>query len=152
MIKLGKPTSSKAMWLATDGGRFYLFYSGNDFATPNYGIGVAVADSPLGPFIKQPMPILQSTADWVAPGHPSFARIQGEPTLFFHAYRPGAVNFKEFRALLAVQIAFERDGCSDLIVEPEAAIVSSVGQTPYAQNIRTVFVPSVCGCYARLER
>jgi len=29
-------------------GRYWLFYAGNDFSTPAYGIGVAVADPPLG--------------------------------------------------------------------------------------------------------
>ena len=30
-------------------GRYWLFYAGNDFASPGYGIGVALADRPLGP-------------------------------------------------------------------------------------------------------
>ena len=34
-------------------GRYWLFYAGNDFSTPSYGIGVAVADHPLGPYTKQ---------------------------------------------------------------------------------------------------
>lgn len=33
-------------------GRYFLFYAGNDFTDPAYGIGVAVADHPLGPFVK----------------------------------------------------------------------------------------------------
>ena len=33
-------------------GRYWLFYAGNDFSTPSYGIGVAVADHPLGPYTK----------------------------------------------------------------------------------------------------
>ncbi|MEA3082118.1 MAG: arabinan endo,5-alpha-L-arabinosidase, partial [Sphingomonadales bacterium] len=31
-------------------GRYWLFYAGNDFSTPAYGIGVAVADHVLGPY------------------------------------------------------------------------------------------------------
>ena len=38
-------------------GRYWLFYAGNDFSTPAYGIGVAVADHPLGPYVKQPRAI-----------------------------------------------------------------------------------------------
>ena len=46
-------------------GRYWLFYAGNDFATPAYGIGVAVADHPLGPYVKQREPLLRSTREWV---------------------------------------------------------------------------------------
>jgi hypothetical protein len=50
-------------------GRYWLFYAGNDFSTPSYGIGVAVADHPLGPYAKQGEPLLRSTPEWLAPGH-----------------------------------------------------------------------------------
>ncbi|HEY0132176.1 MAG TPA: family 43 glycosylhydrolase, partial [Allosphingosinicella sp.] len=36
-------------WVTRQQGRYWLFYAGNDFCTPAYGIGVAVADHPLGP-------------------------------------------------------------------------------------------------------
>jgi arabinan endo-1,5-alpha-L-arabinosidase len=36
-------------WVTRQDGRYWLFYAGNDFGTPAYGIGVAVADHPLGP-------------------------------------------------------------------------------------------------------
>ncbi|WP_309661882.1 family 43 glycosylhydrolase, partial [Sphingomonas sp.] len=54
-------------------GRYWLFYAGNDFASPAYGIGVAVADHPLGPYVKQVEPLLKSTREWTAPGHASVA-------------------------------------------------------------------------------
>ena len=54
-------------------GRYWLFYAGNDFSTPSYGIGVAVADHPLGPYTKQGEPLLKSTREWLAPGHASVA-------------------------------------------------------------------------------
>ena len=71
-------------------GRYWLFYAGNDFSTPAYGIGVAVADHPLGPYTKQGAPLLQSTREWLAPGHASVAPgLDGKPQLFFHAFHPG---------------------------------------------------------------
>ena len=30
-------------------GRYLLFYSGNDWGTANYGVGVAICAAPLGP-------------------------------------------------------------------------------------------------------
>lgn len=88
-------------------GRYWLFYAGNDFASPAYGIGVAVADHPLGPYVKQPEPLLKSSREWTAPGHASVAPgLDGEPQLFFHAYRPGSGGYNAFRALLTVPLHF----------------------------------------------
>ncbi len=36
------------------GGRYYMTYSAGHYASPRYGIGCAAADSPLGPWTKQP--------------------------------------------------------------------------------------------------
>jgi arabinan endo-1,5-alpha-L-arabinosidase len=88
-------------------GRYWLFYAGNDFSTPSYGIGVAVADHPLGPYIKQGEPLLRSTREWSAPGHPSIAPgLDGQPQLFFHAFHPGTGGYNAFRALLTVGLRF----------------------------------------------
>lgn len=88
-------------------GRYWLFYAGNDFSTPAYGIGVAVADHPLGPYVKQAGPLLKSTREWTAPGHASVAPgLDGEPQLFFHAFHPGTGGYNAFRALLTVPLLF----------------------------------------------
>lgn len=90
--------------------RYWLFYAGNDFSTPAYGIGVAVADHPLGPYTKQAQPLLRSTREWVAPGHASVAPgLDGQPQLFFHAFHPGTGGYNAFRALLTVGLRFTRD-------------------------------------------
>jgi GH43 family beta-xylosidase len=94
-------------WVTEQQGRYYLFYSGNDFSTPDYGIGVAVADDPLGPYVKMPEPLLRTTAEWWGPGHPSVAPgPDGVPRLFFHAFPPGTGGYKAFRALLSARLAF----------------------------------------------
>jgi predicted GH43/DUF377 family glycosyl hydrolase len=91
-------------------GRYWLFYAGNDFSTPAYGIGVAVADHPLGPYTKQEEPLLRSTREWVAPGHASVAPgVDGAPQLFFHAFHPGTGGYNAFRALLTVGLRFGRE-------------------------------------------
>ena len=92
-------------------GRYWLFYAGNDFSTPSYGIGVAVADHVLGPYVKQAEPLLRSTREWLAPGHASVAPgPDGQPQLFFHAFHPGTGGYNAFRALLTVGLKFSRDG------------------------------------------
>ena len=97
-------------WVTKQEGRYWLFYAGNDFTSPSYGIGVAVADGLFGPYVKQPEPVLRSTAAWLAPGHASVAPgLDGRPQLFFHAYHPGTGGYNEFRALLTVGLEFSGD-------------------------------------------
>ena len=101
----------EGVWVTERAGKYYMFYAGNDFSTARYGIGVAVAEAPLGPYRKTEEPLLRSTAEWSGPGHPSVADgPDGEPWLFLHAFFPGRSGYKEFRALLAAPIAFEADG------------------------------------------
>ncbi|MDB5691832.1 MAG: glycoside hydrolase, family 43 [Alphaproteobacteria bacterium] len=97
-------------WVTRQNGRYWLFYAGNDFGTPAYGIGVAVADHVLGPYVKQREPLLRSTPSWWAPGHASVAEgPDGEPLLFFHAYVPGTGGYNAFRALLMARLKFGAD-------------------------------------------
>jgi arabinan endo-1,5-alpha-L-arabinosidase len=97
-------------WVTRQNGRYYLFYAGNDFATPAYGIGVAVADHPLGPYFKQRSPLLKSTRHWWGPGHASVAAgLDGRPQLFFHAFFPGQAGYNAFRALLTCGLHFGED-------------------------------------------
>ena len=101
-------------------GRYWLFYAGNDFSTPAYGIGVAVAHHPLGPYRKQGEPLLRSTQEWVAPGHASVAPgLDGKPQLFFHAFHPGTGGYNAFRALLTVGLRFTTESV-EVVELPEA--------------------------------
>jgi len=94
-------------WVTRQEGRYWLFYAGNDFCTPAYGIGVAVADHPLGPYTKRDEPLLKTTRSWWAPGHASVAPgLDGNPQLFFHAYHPGTGGYNAFRALLTTRLRF----------------------------------------------
>jgi arabinan endo-1,5-alpha-L-arabinosidase len=97
-------------WVTRQNGRYWLFYAGNDFTSPAYGIGVAVADQLFGPYAKRPEPLLRSTRAWLAPGHASVAPgLDGEPQLFFHAFHPGSGGYNAFRALLTARLRFSGD-------------------------------------------
>lgn len=92
-------------------GRYWIFYAGNDFSTPAYGIGAAVADHPLGPYEKLDEPLLKSSREWWAPGHASVAPgLDGRPQLFFHAFFPHQCGYNAFRALLTVGLDFSDAG------------------------------------------
>ena len=97
-------------WVTRQNGRYWMFYAGNDFTSPAYGIGVAVADDLFGPYAKRPEPLLRSTRDWLAPGHASVAPgPDGEPHLYFHAFHPGTGGYNTFRALLTARLRFGMD-------------------------------------------
>lgn len=97
----------EAIWVTRHGGEYYLFYSGNDFSTDQYGIGVAIAKAPLGPYVKVKEPLLNSTAAWWAPGNPTVvAGPDGRMQMLLHAYYPGHAGYKRFRALLSVPVNF----------------------------------------------
>ncbi|HEY0052329.1 MAG TPA: family 43 glycosylhydrolase, partial [Caulobacteraceae bacterium] len=96
----------EGVWVQKIGGTHHLFYAANDFSNARYGVGVATADHPLGPYAKAAEPFIQSSADWVAPGHPSVTiNAAGEPQMFLHAFPPGRAGYKAFRALMTARLA-----------------------------------------------
>jgi hypothetical protein len=73
-------------------GVYYLTYSANNWETPNYGVGYAVAKSPLGPFTKYPgNPILSQNPSigMYSTGHGSLAfSPDGTEAYYVHHGRP----------------------------------------------------------------
>lgn len=103
----------EGVWISEAQGRWYMLYAGNDFSTPDYAVGAAVAERLEGPYRKFDAPLLQSSRDWWAPGHPSVAPgPDGQPHIFLHAFFPGQAGYKVFRALLTAPIRFSPDGVS----------------------------------------
>ncbi|HEY0170636.1 MAG TPA: glycoside hydrolase family 43 protein [Pyrinomonadaceae bacterium] len=101
----------EGVWVTKQAGKYHMLFAANDFSTSRYGIGAAVADSPLGPYRKMEGPLLRSTPAWTGPGHPSVAvGPEGRPRLFLHAYSPGRVGYKQFRALLTTPLVFDERG------------------------------------------
>ena len=71
------------------GGKYYLNYSVNFYASPDYSVACAVADDPTGPFIKYAdNPVLKKRAgDFSGPGHNSFFYDEkGELFTAFHIH------------------------------------------------------------------
>jgi beta-xylosidase len=71
-------------------GKYYLFYSGNDYRSQTYAVGYAVCKSAAGPCTKAPEnPILatgSSTAAASGPGHQSIAKVGGDYWMLFHGW------------------------------------------------------------------
>jgi hypothetical protein len=87
-------------WQRTVNGKtvYYLTYSANNFATPNYGVGYATASSPLGPWKKDPgNPILGQNAQMgmYSTGHGSIvASPDGSQLYYVHHARPTPSTFR----------------------------------------------------------
>ena len=80
-------------WMIAHGGFFYLFYSGNGYASTAYAVGVARATSPTGPFTKAASPILVTRGAWAGPGHGSvLPGPSGDLMHVYHAWVAGKVG------------------------------------------------------------
>jgi len=73
-------------------GTFHMFYSGNGFWTDKYAVGHAVADSPTGPFVKDPDPVLVTNDVAAGPGHNSLIEVGDQLWMVYHAWEPDAVG------------------------------------------------------------
>jgi hypothetical protein len=87
--------------LVTSGGRYFLFYSGNNWNSANYAIGVATCTGPVGPCSDaSSQPILSSGSNMDGPGGESvFTDASGSFWIGFHAWIPGAVGYPNSRDL-----------------------------------------------------
>jgi beta-xylosidase len=87
----GGVVEAPTMWQHEDS--YYLFYSGNVFATERYAIGYAVCETPLGECADaEENPILASDMDTtplvVGPGHQTLLLDdEGETWLFYHTWQ-----------------------------------------------------------------
>ena len=87
--------------LVTSGGRYFLFYSGNNWNSANYAVGVATCTGPLGPCADaSAQPILAGTSDMEGTGGEDvFADGSGSYWIAFHAWTAGAVGYPNSRDL-----------------------------------------------------
>lgn len=75
------------------GSRYVMLYSGGSWRG-RYGMGFAIASSPLGPFVKSETPLLQTSGSLSGPGGGSFFTDSGgRPWLAYHAWSGGGRVF-----------------------------------------------------------
>ncbi len=78
---------------------YYLTYSANDYQNSSYGVGYAIADSPLGPFRKSAdNPILKQGGGLLSTGHGGIAASPDGAELYYvhHARRSPTENRRLF--------------------------------------------------------
>lgn len=98
----------EAPWVIKRNGLYYLFYSGGDYNTTSYALGVASSSSPTGVFTKKGDPILHSGIKWKAPGHNSITVFNGNDYTINHAWE-GDV-FQDVRPTLLDRVTWSADG------------------------------------------
>jgi hypothetical protein len=62
----GSVVEAPALW--KEDGRYFLFYSANNYASSSYATGYAVAESLLGPYVKAAGPLAESENGVIGPG------------------------------------------------------------------------------------
>ena len=100
-------------------GHYYLFYSANDYTSPRYAAGWAVADDPLGPYEKPGEPFLETDLGTgiVGPGGQDVViGHDGETWVLFHGWRPGG-----YRAMHLAKL--EWDGETPVAAVPTRELV-----------------------------
>jgi hypothetical protein len=105
--------------LVVTAGRYLLFYSGNNWDTADYAVGVAACSGPLGP-CSEPwtQPILSGDAHEVGPGGESvFVDASGSPWIAFHAWLPNGVGYPHSRELYLRKLDLSG---SEPLVEPSS--------------------------------
>lgn len=91
-------------------GKYYLFYSGNDWKTRSYAIGYAVCTKITGPCTKHPTPVLASTGTLAGPGGQEFfSTPDGALQMAFHAYTEPDVGYPNSRTLHTLPVAWFGD-------------------------------------------
>lgn len=94
-------------------GKYVLFYSANDFRSPDYCVGVAVADSPLGKFkkLQSPAVISRENTGFNGSGHGDvFFDADGGIWYVFHAHHSNIRVSPRRTAIIKLTETFDADG------------------------------------------
>ncbi|MFT3949257.1 MAG: glycoside hydrolase family 43 protein [Agriterribacter sp.] len=123
----GWENTRNAEWPVAEGptvikhkGKYYLIYSANDFRNPDYAVGYAVSDHPMGPWIKQKQsPVIsRSNIGIYGTGHGDILILpNGEMKYAMHTHHDSATVAPRLTGI--VDIRFEKgDEFEKLVVEP----------------------------------
>lgn len=97
-------------WMIKHGGAYYLLYSGSGADTPNYAVGYARADNPMGPFVRAPHnPIIHRSETVFGPGHG--CAVRDEAGDWWHVYHQKTSTRVEWSRFIALDpLWFDREG------------------------------------------
>jgi GH43 family beta-xylosidase len=114
-----KARSNEGMTVFKKNDTYYMTYSGNHYADPNYGVGFAVSDKPLGmwtkfgnnPILKRDISIGVS-----GPGHNSIVRSPDQSEWFMVYHSHASLEEPSGRRVLNIdRLVFSEDGSLSVI-------------------------------------
>ena len=113
-------THIHAPWLTVHERYYYLFYSADDTSSDGTSIGVARANTLLGPYAKSGAPSIVSAGDWAAPGMgTTIQTTDSDWFLVFHAWPKATLgSTPPGRHALLTRIAWSGDGWPSLLGAP----------------------------------
>lgn len=106
-------------------GKYYLFYSANHFMSPDYAVGYAVADSPLGPWKKNPgNPIIhRGLVGENGAGHGDvFTDLEGNTRYVYHVHNSDSVATPRRTRIITLDMSKNADGTYDITADPSSII------------------------------
>ena len=93
VLRVGAPwegTVAEAPTMLKHDGRYYLFYSGNDYRDHTYAVGYAVCKGVLGPCLKsRDNPVVatsKKTGEAIGPGHQAILKVGEVYWMLFHGW------------------------------------------------------------------
>ena len=109
----GRVVEAPTMW--NQDGKYYLFFSANDFAGLNYAVGYATCQSPMGPCEDAPEnPILKTSLQRppvIGPGHQTVVLDDdGETWMVYHAWEVAPTGLKTNRRFMWIDRLTWEDG------------------------------------------
>ena len=118
-------------------GKYYLFYSANWWESPNYAIGYAVCQGPLGPCEKRTTdrPLVASSNGALGPGGQEFMTDEkGQLWMAYHAWSHPTVGYANggARSLRMTPVSFE-NGVPTFGI-PTAPSQSPVATSPHSDS------------------
>ena len=93
-------------------GTYFLFYSGNDFASAEYAVGYATSSEVLGPYVDaEENPILRTEPPAAGPGHQSIvADDDGDLWMTYHAWDYSHIGYPQGRRAMWIDELVFEDG------------------------------------------
>lgn len=97
-------------WMLRHAGRYYLLYSGSGANTPDYAVGYAISESPLGPFRRAAEnPIVRRSESVFGPGHG--CAVRDGAGRWWHVYHQKRTDRVEWDRFIAIDpLWFDEEG------------------------------------------
>ncbi|MDR1342776.1 MAG: glycoside hydrolase family 43 protein [Prevotellaceae bacterium] len=114
------PRVNEGAFVIKHNGIYYMTYSANSYESPFYGIGVATAASPQGPWTKYDRnPIYQNVGELVGIGHSAmFTDKEGRLRVVFHSHRSKTAIQPRIMHIGTVTFE-EKDGSEIMKIDPD---------------------------------